>query len=420
MSKLGRASEYIVRLEDASSIPSPGSGDAAVGLHEVPWSEIHYGRVENGISTSTIVVANDAAGRTCCPYPLRAWDMLIAIYRNGRLAHRGPLVAWRWNVEIAALELSGFDLFKYTERTFLAASITREFEEATPYTVISTLINDIAGSSYSYYDDDTVLQNDLYGDNMWQNLDPANTSPYPADITTGVLVSRTYPWTQVRRLSEVIAELAEETGMTFTCGPYGAIYDFGRFSDTEPIPSLNEFTATARPQVTVDASDVAGHYLVVSDAGGVGGFQTILNQILAYPRYSRHFFLQDTITVEGRVPLYDLMTDASYPTAASALVPKVTIETVRLDPRFGAGATRTRRQFAGFDDLIPGLIVSWGYDDDCMSTVPVVTVPDYADPELVSDTKLTHLRLVSLDVHVTSGDGLDEVIDANFVPHVIA
>lgn len=414
MAKLGVAQEYIVRLEDASTIPAFDSADAAIGLHELPWSTIKWGRVENGISTATITVANDIYGATCCPYPLHGWDMLVAIYRNGRLAWRGPLLAWRWNKKESALELSAADLFQFSKKHFL--TLDRTFASATTYTVFSTLVGDVVDGTYAG------------NDNMWRNLDPANTNPYPESLTTGVIVSRTYVAAQMKTLHDVLTELVTETGLSYTCGPVGAMYDVGKLLDDEPVPSLNEQTVMGRPEMTVDCSAVAGVIYATANQSGVGGAQTIDDaswtsvDSALYPAYSDYFSLQEQVPVDDRLPISDSIVSAVQSIAAEVLAPAVTIEAIRLNPRFGIGATRTRRTFRGFDDLIPGLIASWGFDEDCLSIVPVQCVPnmDSSSTPVLTAARIAHARLVSLDVTVTMGDdGLDEEIMGSFIPWVL-
>lgn len=413
MGQIGVAKEYVVRLEDASTIPDFGSTDSATPLHEVPWSTIHFGRVENDISDGTIVVANDIYGRTCCPYPLHGWDMLVAVYRNGRLAHRGPLLGWRWNPDVAKLELSWKDLFAYTKKHYTHTS--RTFTDEPVFSLWKTLIDDIVTSTYSG------------NDNMFHNLNPANTSPYPEAVTDGPTVSRVYATAQLKTLHELLTDLVEESGISYTSGPTGAVYDFGKYLTDEPIPALNEQTTFGRPLVTVDCSDVAGFFFAAADSASVGGWQTISDASwstldpVAYPEYSEHFVLQGMLAVDDRIGVAGSVVEAARPTAAKVLAPKVTAEAVRLTPKFGGGATRTRRQFDGFDDLLPGLICQWGFDRDCLSTVPVQTFYDDGSGQDVRyEERIEHARLVSVDVNVTkTDDGVEEEIIGHFVPWVL-
>ena len=434
MGSIGQLEEYIVRIEDSATAlsvrPAFSAGDA-FALHEVPWASVRWTRVLNDISTASVTVPNDIWGRTLCPYPLHGWDQTLAVYRNGMLVWRGPIVGWRVDDD-GRVEISALDVLALTKKWFIY--IDHTFEEVDLWTVLSTLFTD----------------QQTYAD-WFYLVDPAVS--HPGELG-GWAITREYRAAQMHSLYQAMRDLATEAGMFFSAGPDKVHYDPNEYDFGSAAPVLHDGSVFNRPKVTVDCTEVGTRVWAVGDDAGVGGFQTILDvsltTTLGVEPYSEVFVLQALSEPDPRLQGAGLA-QAATPYAVEALAPKVTIEAMQLSPSFGGlpSGDNVEGSFSDINDLRPGLLVKWGFDANCMSAIPINTLVDpvaayppstYGDvvlrrydvwpppgflppdpPEVasvvLSSERIEWAALVQLSVSVSStDDGVSESISASFIP----
>lgn len=434
MGQIGALDEYIVRIEDSALAMgrrdnyTPGVNYA---LHELPWSSLRWGRVMNDISTASVTIPNDMWGRTMCPYPLHGWDQTLAIYRNGSLVWRGPLLGWRHN-EDGLVEISAADVLAFGRKWYVYQD--RKYTTTDPLDVISILFSDQPASS------------------PWFSL--VSPGLIDASMKAGWWVARTYKAAQMQSLYTCIRSLSEEAGVFFSAGPDFVHYDSDEYYFASASPVLHEGSSVSIPKIAVDCSEVASRVWAVGDDAGVGGFQTIADASMTtrfnQPAYSKVYDLQSLSEPDQRLQGAHLV-KAATPSAIHALGPKITIETVELTPTFG-GLSSGREglgSFRGMDSLRPGLRVRWGFDADCLSEVPVYTIldptaaydvatygpvlraaiwppivyapEDDANKVFATSASIDWMVLVQLDVSVAAAeDGLSEQINASFIPMALS
>lgn len=405
---LGCATEYVVHLEAMHALRPPrGYTDAdddlplpvVSVLHEFDWTTIKWGRVGNEVSIAQVALARDQYGESCCTYPLVAWEHCLAIYRDGQRVWQGPVIGWGHD-EDGDMTIIAHDILAFTKKAFLPQD---QDLVGSLSSVVSTLMNQIAFSWGSVV--------------LWQNMDP--------ELTGGaapVNVDRKFQFRQLKTMFEIMSELANDAGLTFTAGPEVVHYDQYPFNNGADSPALSVTTTLSDPKVTIDASNLAIDNLVANAASGVGGYQRIENVVLAFsfastpPSYTE-WFLAETAEPDPRLPFLPTVL-AGLPSAVERLRPNVTIESLRLDPAYGSDQLGTVRG-AAINELVPGALARWGFDIDCLQDVGVATFGEITD-EYISyhlDDRIRYTKLVQLDVNVSRGDdGLVEDITSAWVP----
>jgi hypothetical protein len=417
MSAIGCAGEYVVQLERGASLVAPTEITLEYGqtlpdpLHILQWSSLSWQRVENGVAHAKVVLARDVFGRVCCNYPLRGWDQHVGFYRDGVRVFGGPLVGWR-RLPDGNIELAVNCLLAHAKKAYI--SDNRTFTATGVQQIISDLCSDI--------------QDALSQVAPWYNINPSTVDPDAFAIYSGFIPQdRTYAIAEMKTLYDVIAELASETGVSFSCGGLAVHYGLYEFDLGMARPSLDYSSTIGEPQITVDCLDVAEDVFIVSAAAGAGGYQSVVNAaIVGLPPYASDFILQTHAQPDSRLSSESLVV-AGMSAAAAALAPKVTIEQITLTPEFGSidgydnpGYSFVDPGMDGINDLMPGLIARWGYDGDCLNDIPVIIAFDPTDeitPLFYDFESFKHVRLVQVDVEVSKTDeGLSEVIRGSFTP----
>lgn len=448
MSTIGCAEEYIVRIEETLTLPMMTDTGALTGniepIHELPWSAIEWGRVENDVSRATITVANDPYGTTMCPYPLHGWKQSIGIYRNGTRVWWGPIIAWG-NAEDDAgsvsVQITAHDIFAFLKRP--GVTVIADIDMTTyPALIISQIIQDIGGLAYG-----AVPLSFLYS-----NMDPAYTDITQYSTWGPLGVVRTIlATTHTPAWSAILDILAEVDGRLSAVAFLGYIKARSANrqlpSEGAADPVLNEFTVLNKPRLTVECTEVASYFWMINDNAGEGGYASSTEVISLLSGYTdpvtgvpfNNFYAWDTPFVPGLwLPTYmpaEPRSDdanaliAGYNPAIKALAPNTTIEALALREAFGApdkqgqAIAAVAPGFAGINDLVPGMFVArWGFDQDCLSGVPVTnSAGNYELPATYyQNDMIRFVRLVQLDVTVTKDDsGLTETIAASFVPEAV-
>lgn len=414
MGAIGAPEEYIVLLEDAGVVfsspfflnPMTAYPDDGGVLHEVPFSSLTYGRVTNNISTATVTVPNDEYGKTLCPYPLHGWDQAVAIYRNGLLVWRGFLMGWR-RTSSGQVQLSARDVLAIGDRWMSLSDVVATDQEL--WSAVSDYIEAVGVTMHA------TLPMFI--------MDPLNMHP---GGTSDISITKTFVGADARTLTSVFEELASEYNLFYSAGPDGVHYDKREFYFGTAAPVLNTHSVLNVPVVVVDCSGVAGMLFALSDNAGIGGYRTIedasMTEQVGIDAYSTQFNLGEGVEPDPRAVGNEL-TIAVTRKAVETLVPKTTIEALKLATTFGStdnfksGADEFRG-FRDFNDLRPGMVARWGFEEDCLSEVPITSPIDpTAKTGFYRTSRIVAVELVQLDVSVNrADDGLAEVISASFVP----
>jgi hypothetical protein len=419
---IGEPQEYVCMLERTLNLPDPALAPSGVSAHymlyELPWEMLTWNRVENEVSTCTVDLANDAYGRTCCTYPLQGWFQSIGVYRNGERVWWGPLMGWRTKGD--AVSLAAMDMLAFAKRRFLA--VDRAYSAIDAFTVIAELaddIYDISGDPLSLYPNVKV---------PWNNLNP--TYSYPGAIA-GFNVTRTYPVSGLTTFFDMLVDLHNEYGLYFSAGPNRAFYNPYEFIFENNRPVLNERTVRTKPNISVDCFNINTDTYLLGQNNGTGGYAKIVNvnTLLGTTGYGDPWTLDGKAEADPRTTSADLdLGYAGVPSAVEALAPRMTLEAMTLDPRFGSVDLPNTvltvgmvRGFEGINDLVPGAFAArWGFEADCVSNVPVATNDPFRESpySYYSTTTIEQVRLAQLNVTVSkSGDDLNEEISASFVPY---
>lgn len=429
MASLGCPDEYIIRIEDTTSLVAPyletTYPSTPTVLHELPWSEINWQRVENDISGASVTVANDLLGNTCCTFPLHGWTESLAVYRDGDLVWWGPILGWRSAGD--SVQIVAKDLFYLLSRNVIAADLDTDADLPGRLVagVISRFISDIETAAA------TTLG--------FINLDPRWTGAAIGDVGAGfnILFEHVYLASSYANAWSAIVDLLGDADSFATMLGHTALWpgSTSPWLPTQPTTYLNPVTVVDKPQLVIDCTKVASSYQFTQDNAGTGGFAAVssdnfltmeegfTNQTPHDLRYTPGLYLPEFTQQQPRAGSY-----SNTPTI-DALVPGVTIEALRLSKDYGSPGTNAfgldfrGRSIPAINGLLPGFtLATWDFEQDCLSAVPVAT----ADPVIgvavgpatfAYNPVITTCRLVQLDVKVTKTDGgLDEVVSASFVP----
>lgn len=420
MASIGPADEYIVSIEDSTSLLRPDDPGIprASQVGDLPWSSIDWQRVEGDSSSAKVVIGNDPQGRTGCPFPLYAWDHAVAIRRNGLLVWWGPVVGWRYNQEDQSVEIAAKDILEMTKHVFVASDSTHT--NAYSGVILSALVNGFPSGSSA----------------IWLNMDPAVVDPTNYN-TVLPLLSRTYAATQLTEGFEAVSDICSEIdGVMTTVADIG--YLGYRYADPLSLAAsadLSESTVLNRPNIAVDATNCATSVFAINGAFGGTGVAYV-DDVLAYmanyttavPGYLSAYssvWLHSRVSGDGR----DLDATAlakGFAEATAALAPHVTIEQLLLSPDFG-GTDRPDSTYGITDinSLVCGRTVAdWRFADECLTGIPVATpFSDWVTNigKFFYSSTIKHVRLAQLDVHVSrDGDGITEEIKSSWVPIALA
>lgn len=414
MGQIGEPEEYIVTLEDASVIFSSGyyfdslgsTVDNSAVLHEVPWSDLQWGRCANRTSVATVTIPNDEWGKTLCPYPLKGWDQALVIYRNGLRVWAGPLLGWR-RTSAGQIQVTARDLLAFGERGLALDDVVVVGGEL--WQAVSDYI--------------AAVQVTTHATTPYPIMDPIFMHP---GESSAIGITKTFVGAEARYMSDVLSELSSEYNLFYSAGPDGVHYSRTEFYFGTAAPALHEGSVLNAPVVVVDCSEVATMLFALSDNAGGGGYRTILDaamvELVGAGAYSDSFSLASVIEPSAHA-VGDELTVAATKKSVETLVPKTTIEALKLAPSFGSisnqkDADDRFRGFEDINDLRPGMVARWGFDEDCLSEVPIASLRDpNSRTGFFLTSRIVAVELVQLDVSATRrDDGLSEVISASFVP----
>ncbi len=324
-------------------------------LRELPFSSLHFTRVQDDVSLAEINLKQVDGGQDCCRLiqGLYPWAYEMVIHRDQERVWTGP---------VTGIETSDGDV-QITCRDKMGWLFRRTIHNQFVYPAGTDLAN---------------IFNDLIFDAMAVDNVPGL---HPTATATGVVGARSYYPNQILKAWDVIAELCR-TGVDFTM--IGPEMIAGSFEI--PAPPIAYLTAQAfavPPDVEIDGMSMANIWYVGGGSPGDTGFTTVGFFGEVDPDFG---FLEDTV-VEDKI-----RDDASADSAARTRwdlthVPAVVVKGGTLD----VSAPLT------IDLLVPGTIIRLAYDETCYPLTQ-----DY--------------RLNKIDVKVDVGDDVSEEIEVEFQP----
>lgn len=398
-------------------------------IMQLPWSSMAWGRMRNEIATASVTIAAEDGGVECCGpiWPLRPWEWMIAIERNGHTVFDGPITGWsrpsaaqggRGDFTIRAHDRMGITLKR------LIAFTRKGLID--PGELFFHLLNDagvgvLAGSPYVF------------------NLPPlaAFTAKPATKVDSSVVVDR------LERIYDAVAALVAQSAVF-----YSQVTDVLHVDETVvrrllgvrgERPVLNETTVIDIPGVETDALGVATIAYGGSLGTGKSGYPVISTAPQMYGTY-----LSSTLEIGQQFdraseinPLFGLnyttqLDVATQILAVESAVPANTIEQVRVSPDFGA-----KDLADDLSNLVPGVIVDIDMQDTCVFdqpywgvvdeyrywysfTIPVNQNVDVFSfmPTPVSSDRIAMARLERVDVRVgfTEDQGLVEDFQLSLTP----
>lgn len=362
MATIGHADEYAAFLFH---------GLTGQTIMELPWSAMAWSRMRNEIAQASVTIAAEEGGIDCCSpvWPLRAWEWMLGIYRNGHLTYDGPITGWSRPSTAQGGDgrfiIRSHDRLAITMKRLVA--LTRK-GLIDPGELFYHLLNDaqigtLAGSPYVY--------------NL-PTLAEFMAKP-AAKLDLSVAVSR------LERVYDALAALVAQGAISYAQVLNTLHVDpkavRGLLGGRGERPVLNEATVINIPGVEVDAFGVATVAYGGSLGTGKSGYPVVS---VAPDLYS--VYLSSTLEVGQQFdrpseinPLwgtglgaYTTQLDvATQVLAVESAVPSVTIEQVTVSPDFGGKLLAD-----DLSNLVPGAIIDIDFQETCAFEQPYWGVAD--------------------------------------------
>lgn len=398
MTAIGEAVDYVVLIQDCTDSVTAFTPSAPI-IAELNYSSLNWSRRQNDVSKASCVVPVD-----CVDVPLKGWDYVMGVYRNGEVQWSGPITGWTVS-KSGQLEIAASDIFAWAKKRFVYQDT--DLSDVDLWAYLTELFSDLQASHSEYA--------------PWAYLNPGNVHP---GSTFGLDVSVALKASELRRVYDVMNDFVEAYGLFFTALPASAWYDDAALELAVP---LSDHDIYGDPSITVDCEGTARTLYLASDQAGSHGYQTTEAVFLSpsvVPPYTE--FVQETVSEQ---PPQASDTSSSFELKAAklraladVLYPKVAIEKVTLAPSFGGGVSG----FNGMNTLIPGLTVRWSVADldlDIPSAVVRASNRNNRTDILTDPTEYLTIgtsqivRLTEVDVSVSlAEDGMTEDVTVQFVP----
>lgn len=434
MGCLGTPEHYEAWIVDGVASLSEADVTPVNVLVALDWATINWERVENEISTASVVVptalASKAAvrstrwgygGRPLQPMPLRAYIHWLYVLRDGVIVWRGPIISWSGPVLGGTMEITAWDALAYAKRRMV---VDQSVTDGDLWDAVHTMVVGIGSSSPP-----------------WPLLDPATLNP---GGTSGITYSREYLLSERLYLFDALLDLTK-LGLWFSCGPTAVSYDSHEFllnyfnlvttvsKLTKPAPTLNEHTVLNNPQVGFDGRGLVGQVYADSvDADGNRTSTTVPLDPAMDQTYASVDGAQFESVVRGEVG-FDALGEAQRILTIDSM-PSLSTEPMILGPRFGSttgwGTSGTPPSvsdvsgvagFAGINDLRPGLVARWGFDTPQITyDQPIGAYRPGLDTYWGGAGEIEYAWLSRVEVQVTKREGdIQERILGSFRPAVV-
>lgn len=410
-------------------------------LKALPWSTIRWSRVRNEIAQASVSIAPEEGGIECCApaWPLRPWEWMIRVERNGGIVFDGPITGWSRPSAAqggnGAFTIRAHDRMAITLKRLIASSYTTTAlldpgPEIVWGVMLDAGIGDLAGSPYVF------------------NL-PWHTEfmdRQASKVSAAISVER------LERVYDVISSLVQQgvfayTQVTDTFYAHdGVVRELLGGRGVRPV--LNEATVLTIPGVETDALEIS----TVAYGGSLGTGKSGYPVISTFPNLYGQY-MSSTLEIGrqldratevvkykktgfGDTREYTTQLDvATQVLAVETATPDVTIEQVSLAPDFGSPLLS-----ADLSNLVPGAYIDIDFQDTCAFDVPFIgvsdeyrywytksfpllpgnpQVPQYTwMPTPVQSDAIAVGRLERLDVTVgfTEDEGVSEEVLASLVP----
>ncbi len=381
-------------------------------IYRVPWSEITWQRVRNGVSTASVTVAEADNGPACCGLlgVLFPWSRLLRIERNGQPVWDGPVTGWGRPTS-GSRGPRGVTVRAHDRSALLWKRIVAQTEklQGDPSAILVELLSDAGFGTY---------------------VDPY-TFVVPSAAETAEDIIREFSVGRIERVFDAISELTSAAGLFWTQRLTEMIVAeaatrrlLGMAGER---PKLNEETTIDLPGFDVNGLEMTTVTYVGGASTGTSGFGRIGVSTLWAGDYL-------SATLEGghggsrATEQYDLDREANIAQTRTA-APKFTVEQVTLSPRFGGELLD-----AALHALLPGVLVDVAYEETCGFEVPFLDVVWLPQPEapvdplrdpVVSDSvllpvrsdRIESVRLDQLDVNVVASPRVMETVRFSAVPY---
>lgn len=398
MSKIGVASEYEAWVVDSLTQDT---------LLRLPFSDISWERIRNGVSAGSVVIPPEEGGPTVCRVigGLNAWSQMLVIERDGRRVWDGPIMGWAGG---ESLTINAVDRSVMLGKRFIQTNVTLNPPNDDIYGALVSPVLNIAGyftltdvglgiSAMPYsvtkkpYFPPGETKFNILGKGKWR----FNTLTSLAALFDELGSNAYFSWTQQNEVMHMYsAWLDPVTGIE----PYMSS-DFQR-------PTLNTATTilpTYEPAVTVNADGLMNWVYLGETGQGIIGFAnpSTGSSITGYLDSSLYGAISDS--EQAIVPVY-YWNGSAYvywdPHQYPSPFPTVTLEDIPLHPSFTVPGDGI-----GFDDLIPGIVADVDFPDSCMLDIPVQQFdPHNGSSGYRRDSMVKHARLEHLTVTVSMSD----------------
>lgn len=431
MATIGHADEY------AAFIVQGLTGQT---LLELPWSAIGWSRVRNDVAQASVTIAAADGGIECCSpiWPLRGWELLLEIRRNGHAVFDGPITGW----SRPSSSQGGDGSFTIRAHDRMAITMKRLVAE----TFDTTALLDPGPSI-------------VWGMMMDANLGVLAGSPYPfivppqsdfmsreaSKVAPAVSVSR------LERIYDVISSLVSQGVFAYTqvldrfYAHDGVVRELLGGRGERPV--LTEGTVFDIPGVEFDALDQATVAYGGSLGTGKSGYPVISTFLAMYGQYlsstldiGRQLDRETEVvkyrtTAFGEVEYTTQLDVATQVLGVEVATPDLTLEQIHLAPTFGGKLLRE-----DLSNLVPGAYIDIDFQETCVFDTPFVgmsdeyrywytksypllpgnpQVPQYTwMPTPVTSDRIEVARLERLDATVafSEDEGVTEKLMASLVP----
>lgn len=438
MARLGIPDEY-----EVSVVSSKDTTDV---LAIMPYSEVKWSRIRNGVSTGSVTIPGAQGGIERCGFfgGLRTWDHALYITRNGYHVWSGPITSWNRPGDSADLTITASDVsVLFAKRLVGVTRIYATTDTDGNVTIpgnLEDLLNDLFNFSLlgTSYDPFPIYRPTFVPDGYSGVPYHGSYLPIPVyQLPTG----RELQVSRLERVSDVLSDFIRDGLFFYTMiGSFLFVNEYavraglgGR--DGISHPALSDQTVQGIPTVNVDGIDTATRgYIGGSNAGTngypvVAKFESYDKSAWAFidPNYADPPYLTSVLE-SGRASTSPstLQTSQDFGAEAAAYVasiatPSLTIEQVRLSPEFSHPYLNP-----DLSNLLPGVRFIVNFDETCAFNVPVSETRQIVMPGAATLSSrslwsgvVQHVRLEQLEVTYTASDkGNEETVLASLVPTV--
>lgn len=390
-------------------------------LIRLPWAQISWERLRNGLSQASVTVPPEQGGPNVCAVTggLAAWKQMLVIERDGKRVWDGPVTGWSAG---SSLTVNAKDRSAMLDKRIVATSFTTGWPQDLYVDLVSRLLTDAGfytttGTGPMPY---LVTPKPYFDPNG-----PAGSgfSATQFNITIGLA---SYEIESLTTLASLFASFGEGAQFSWTqqnevlhmysmwidpASGTSVVYPATNPWKRAALNTGNIITETGELSVVVNAENlVTGVYKGTTGLGIRGFVNPTYGGSLNTGYITAGIYGTITDSEGGVAYQSDAFGNNVFPAQFPPPYPDVTIEDIQLAPNFSMPMSEP-----GFDDIIPGIIVDLDFPESCMLNIPVQTYDARENQFLPrQDPTTQHARLEHLNVNVTfDGNALSEVVTAS-------